>query len=138
MRTEKQTKALLDYLLYLKSALCLVDWTLLLADEPPGNADALACVEPISGRKLATIRLCSDFCSMPADRQTHSLVHELVHLHHISATDIIRIEAASEMSQSTYYVLWSVFKRQMEYCVDGLADAITPMVAPINYGKGKK
>jgi len=133
VRTEHQNKVLLDYIWQLKSELWLVDWTLVLSEESPSSEDTIAMVEPIIGRKRATIYLCSDFCDMSAKKQTHSLVHELIHLHHIPATDIIRLDVAKDLSQSTYDLLWGVFKRQMEYCVDGLADAFSRLVKEIDY-----
>lgn len=138
MRTEHQQKVLLDYIWYLRSELWLVDWTLRLSDENPQDDTAQAMVEPITGRKLAYIYLKKDFCEMSIKEQTHSLVHELIHLHHIPATDIIRLDVAKDLSQSTYDLLWGVFKRQMEYCVDGLADAFSRLVKEIDYTEKSK
>lgn len=131
-----QENRVLEYLSYLKGVMYLNDWSLRLGKNPPKLKDAIAEVEPLEGRKVAYIRLFDGFFEMSEAEQTHSLVHELIHLHHIPATDIIRNDTAPALSQSTYDLLWSCFKRQMEYCVDGLADAFSKLVQEIHYNEG--
>lgn len=131
--TEEQRSVILDYLAYLIEKLRLRDWTIRLSHDHPDNDECNAMIDPVVGRKLATIYLCKDFCSLSEQVQTHSLCHELIHLHHISATDIIRLDLPQQLSQAYYDLLWGTFKRQIEYCVDGLADAFSLLVSPINY-----
>lgn len=132
MRTEHQQFVVFDYLSKLKCVLKLCDWTIDLSDEFCDD-ECNAMIDPVCGRKLATLYLNKSFCDYSVEKQVHSLVHELIHLHHISATDIIRVDLPRHLSQSCYEILWSGFKRQIEYCVDGLADAVCSLVPPIDY-----
>ena len=138
MRTDHQQRVLLDYLGYLRDLLCLSDWTLRLSDENPEEDTTLGMIEPLTGRKVAYIYLKDDFCDMSIEDQTHTLVHELIHLHHISATDIVRIDVEKVISRTAHHLLWGSFMRQMEYCVDGLADAFSRLVKEIDYTEKSK
>lgn len=115
------------YIRHMANQLGLRDWTLTL--ETSGCPDdALACVTPTEGRKLAIIRLCDDWLDLTADDQRHCIAHELIHCHFDSADNIVRLDARPQMSQSAYDVMLAGFVRQMEYGVDGLADAIAPLL----------
>lgn len=124
------------YIALLKRRMCLSDWTIEVVDEQPDNQEAIASVEPLDGRRVAYIRLGSDWLKRSPEKKRYTIVHELVHLHHIPATDIIRLDMLKQLSQSTYDLMWGVFKRQLEYMVDGLSDAIAPLM-PLP-GKGKE
>lgn len=133
--TDKQADIICEYITYLRNQLFLKDWSIKLRLDEHSEEGTHASIEPFVGRKLAILRLCEGFCDLSIKDQTHTLCHELIHLHHIAASDIIRLDLLQELSQSTYNVLLNSFKRQMEYCVDGLADAFSLLVEQIDYNE---
>lgn len=116
------------YARQLADLLHLKDWTILFDQSPPENDDAIASIDPCEGRKVATVHICSDFWEREADEQRQTITHELIHCHHDSASEIVRVDLVKHLSQQAYDILWGGYKRQMEYCVDGLADAIAPFL----------
>lgn len=94
----------------------LSDWTLQF-DEQHSSDGTLASINCCRGRKYATIRLCYDFDQKCGEEQRHTIVHELVHCHlaqlwhHVDPDD--EDEAVTLLG---------------EYAVDGLADAIAPLI----------
>src|SRR5687768_9518251 len=94
--------------------LCLKDWTVRLVEDHPNNMGALAEIEPVDSRRYALMRLCAHWPDMAPEKQRHSIVHELLHLHHIGASDIIRLDMPRHLTQSMYDLLWGGFLRQVE------------------------
>lgn len=123
------------YVRRIADELSLRDWAFRIEFEPPENADALASIEPCEGRKLATLWVCKDFWDKSAEEQRHTIAHEMIHCHHAPASDLIRLDVLKHMGQATYDVLLAAYKRQMEYCVDGLADALAPHLPLPEWGK---
>ena len=105
------------YVRQLADTLRLKDWRIqVLEDLPPENALASCC--PISGRKYADIRLGESFLIDTAAEQRHTIIHELLHCHFGPMSRMI--EAHDGMPPAAMLA--------MEYCVDGLADAIAPLL----------
>ncbi len=115
------------YIRHIANRLGLRDWYLFL-DHKPADDCCTATIEAIEGRKHADIKKKKNWQDLSVDVQRHAIVHEMIHLHFISTKDIIRLDLLRHMSQSAYDVMWDGFKRQMEYGVDGLADAIAPLL----------
>lgn len=133
----KDLKALGVYVRTVADLLALRDWTFEI-DKDPCDDDATATCRPCEGRKVAVISFSADFRNRPADEQRQTVVHELVHCHHASASDIVRLDVVKHLAQSTYDMLWGAFSRQMEYMVDGLADAIAPLMPHVDWPQGGK
>jgi hypothetical protein len=106
------------YCCFLRDKLCLRDWQLLLSEEQPSGENSIASIEPIYGRKFATLRMSEGFLNDTPSEQRHTLVHELLHCHLAPLQRLI--EANNEMTQA--------YKMAIEYAVDGLADAIAPLL----------
>ena len=105
------------YVRQLADILRLKDWRIqVLEDLPPENA--LASCAPVEGRKYANLRLGECFLVDAAEEQRHTIVHELLHCHLGPMTRMI--EAHDGMPPAAMLAL--------EYCVDGLADAIAPLL----------
>lgn len=138
MLNEHQLSVICKYVGYLQDVLYLNDWKIEVSPDESPESGAIGSIDPVEGRRLATLRLCEGFCDMDIADQTNTLCHELIHLHHIGATDIIRLDLLSELSQSSYNILIKSFKRQMEYCVDGLANAFSLLVKQIDYNDESK
>lgn len=128
-------KVLLAYVRSTADALGLKDWTFeVLAD--PCEDDCLAHVNPCEGRRVATICFSGDFRERKQVEQRETVVHELLHCHHVAAADIVRLDLIKQLSQSTYDVLWFGFKRQLEYMVDALASVVAPHLPVIDWPEG--
>lgn len=122
-----------NYLEYLKGILGLSHWTIELSDERPEDPNALGEIWPTEGRCVATLRLHPDFKSYEPEKLASILVHELIHCHFQSACDVVRVDIceAQLLPRATYEVVWTMFKRQVEYGVDGLSTAVASLVKPI-------
>lgn len=138
MRSKAQTKTILAYLARMKATLCLSDWVLRVLDDEFAEYPALASIEPVTGRKLAYLRLCKDFCGMSAEEQSHALAHELMHLHHVNANDVVRVDLRGLLSQAEYDVIYSTYKRQHEYANDEIARSFVKLIPLISYPDKKK
>lgn len=138
MLTAAERKALAAYILERMRELGLREWTIHILSEPPEDEDANASIDPCIGRRVATLRVCPDFRELSRDDQRNAIVHELLHCHHVAATDIIRLDLPRHLAQSTYEILWEGFKRQIEYMVDALADAWAENVPYITWPAPKR
>jgi hypothetical protein len=111
----------------LKTVLRLADWTVEVQDDPADD-DVVASINPVYGRKLATLYLCADWDERPEGEQRHTLVHELIHCHFAVPGDMVRLDLLRHLGQATYEVFWAAFRREVEFAVDGLADAFAPLI----------
>ncbi len=125
--TAEQYRLLQGYVDGLSRMLGLKDWSVNVSDQAPEDTEATAETCPTEGRKHATISLCSGFASLSPEEVRETLVHELPHLHHAAATDVIRIDLweSRAVSHATYATIFGAMRRQMEYAVDGVARAIS-------------
>ena len=108
----------MPYVRQLADMLRLRDWRVEVSEEGPGASDAIASCAPVQGRKYAVIRLAESFLTDPPADQRHTLTHELLHCHF--GPFCRAIESVDAMS--------APISLAMEYCVDGLADAIAPLL----------
>ncbi|MCL5292552.1 MAG: hypothetical protein M1548_08515 [Actinobacteria bacterium] len=118
-----------SYVRQIADLLHLKDWRIRIeVDEAEDFDGFMAVVHPIEGRKRARLILCKEWLELSPEDQRHSIVHELVHCHLAGAGDIVRLDLLKNMSQSSYDIFYGGFKRQIEYAVDGLADAVAPLL----------
>ena len=106
------------YVRRLADIMHLRDWRIEVSEESPTGTDSLASCQPINGRKYAILRISESFLTDTQLEQRHTLIHELLHcqlgpLHRL-------LEANDAMPPSVLLAL--------EYVVDGLADAIAPLL----------
>lgn len=130
-------KELLKYIRAVADDLELRDWTFILSDEPTEN-DSYGYVNPTYGRKVAIIKLCSDFRNLDKEKQRHTIVHELVHCHLESACNMVMSDLEQWLGKQTDQIFYDGFKRQMEYGVDGLAEALAKHQPFIAWPKKEK
>jgi hypothetical protein len=130
-----------------RDRLGLRDWEVILSHETTADnddCDALASIHPTDGRRRAVLRLDRDFREFPPVEQRNALVHELTHLHHRDATDIIRLTLPVALGGVAYNILWENFRQQVELMVDNIAIPIAEMFPvpswpePKRKKKGKK
>jgi hypothetical protein len=106
------------YVRTIADALRLKDWEFDIVQQAPSGDDSIASVQPVYGRKLAILRLSEGFLNDSYVEQRHTLVHELIHCH---AAPLQRLlESEEHMTAGA--------RQAIEYCVDGLADAIAPLL----------
>lgn len=116
------------YLRFLADRLGLRDWTIILKHEVADEPDVYAAINPVEDRKLATIRLAEDFTDRTPDEQRHTLIHELLHCHHVPASDMVRLDLTDHLSQTSYDLFYASFRRHIEYMTDGIADSVAPLM----------
>jgi hypothetical protein len=106
----------------------LADWRVWLMTDPAPDDGCIATILPTEGRKRAQVWLERDWQPRGAEDKRHSLVHELLHLHHRDQTDLIRkgLHESGYLPQSAYDLLWEGFRLATEVMVDEMADVIAP------------
>jgi hypothetical protein len=108
----------LPYLRDVADRLHLRDWRFVIAEDLPNDRDSIATAWCCYGRKYATLRLNDSFLADNRDEQRNTIVHELVHAH--LAPYVRAVETMTNDDK--------VLRLLMEYSVDGLANAIAPLV----------
>lgn len=117
-----------EYIHTLAHSIRLQDWNFIL-DEEPTDVNVAANTTPVYGRRVVIIRLHSDWDNLfTAEEQRHTILHELLHLHHFMVGDLVERDLRSVLSKSTHELLSASFRRQTELMIDSLADAFAPMV----------
>ena len=106
------------YVRQLADILRLRDWRVDVYEDAPSDPTASASCNPIDGRKFAVVRFAESFLNDNAADQRHTIAHELLHCMLGPLTRMI--EAREAMSPE--------MKLTLEYTVDGLADAIAPLL----------
>lgn len=117
--TDPRRQRFAPYLRRLADLLALKDWHVEISDEEADDG-AAATVRWAFGRKQATVWLGAGFLDDSPEEQRHTLAHELIHLHFGPPYDIA-VEGLPDGSASA-------FRRMAEYAVDGMADAIAPLL----------
>lgn len=107
------------YLRLLADRLHLKDWSFVLRDEAPDSADAIAAINCAEGRKYAWCYLSESFLRSSPEDQRHTLIHELLHCH-MAGADHVAARMITEHFQ--------LYRLHCEYAVDGLADALAPLL----------
>lgn len=122
--------ALEAYVSEVRASLRLDAWDVRLADEwPDDGEDVYAQIDPCEQRWIATLRLGSGFWDLPPEDQRNTIVHELLHLHHVRLTDVTRLGAwRHQVGQALYDHLVDQVKREAELMVDALASVLAPFV----------
>jgi hypothetical protein len=115
MPTRRQRWA--TYVRQLADLLRLKDWRIVVNEDLPPE-DSLASCNPVPGRKYAAIRLGESFLTDDRAEQRHTLVHELLHCHLGPLHRLLEAHDATPPS----------VRLALEYTVDGLADAISPLL----------
>lgn len=120
--------ALEAYVSEVRALLRLAHWTLMIPDEWPEEGDeVLAVIVPGDQRYIAHLRLGPGFWGLDPSDQRNSVVHELLHLHHVRLTDAVRLgQWRQQVGQGLYDHLIDQVKREAELMVDALTSVIAP------------
>jgi hypothetical protein len=148
---KKQRKAIEHYVRYCADEMGLRDWTLKVdlrvsdadlreTDDHDGSSEVWgASCDPVRGRKYATIAFGLEVIDglLIDDRRVdfrQTVAHELTHCHFAQLWELLRIDLLEAgISQHVYDVLIKGIERNMEYGVDGVADAIAPRLPLIDW-----
>jgi hypothetical protein len=129
--SKARRRALHRYVERVRNALYLKHWRIDLPDEYPDDSpdEVLAQIDPCDGRYVATIRFGPGFWERDPETARETIVHELLHLHHVRVTDAVRLGAfRDELGQNAYDQLITGLKREAEYMTDVLTSLIAPTV----------
>jgi hypothetical protein len=107
----------LPYIRRIADLMMLKDWRIEISEEHPADGAHASC-EPVQGRKFATLRLSSGFVEGTQHEQRQTVVHELIHCHFGHAWRLLEVN--DHMTTGA--------KMALEYGIDGLADAIAPLL----------
>ena len=115
------------YLWELRDALDLRHWDVFLAAEA-ADEDCNASVHPVEGRWVAAVRLGPDFWNLDDQQKRSVLTHELLHLAHRNAADVVRssLHASGYLPHRAYLLLWEQLRLELELMVDHLTTVIAP------------
>lgn len=91
----------------------------------PASEGCLAEIEATYGQRHAKLSLCKDWDSLPKEEQRNTIVHELVHVHLASLTQLSYdiVEGLNEGALTTARAALSLAE---EYVVDAIAEAWSP------------
>lgn len=129
---KRDRKALRAYIRRVADALALRDWQIdLLAGPAPDGCNGHVSIT--YGRKVAEITVAQDFRTHDPRDQVHTIVHELIHCHLEPACALVHNHLEEHLGKTADKLFWEAFKHQVEYGVDGLADAIAGRFPKIDW-----
>lgn len=105
----------LPYVRRIADLIALKDWRIEIAEDEPSQSYAIANVEPIQGRRFATIRLSNGFFDDKPPSQRDTIIHELIHCHFA-----IYVHAVEKKTKDD-----SVLHMLMEHAVDSIAQGMS-------------
>lgn len=127
--SNERSEALASYIAELRGLMALGHWTVRVVWEYPDREDGSGAIQaeidPTEGRYLACLRLGEGFLGLPAEDTRTTLVHELLHLHHVGLTDVIdRGRTKLLLGEPAHAILADVANREAELMVDSLTSVI--------------
>ena len=126
-----------EYLKELSLLMKLTDWDIRIDWARKADNDNLAEIIATYGQKRAVLRLGRKFLRDTAGDQRHTLVHELVHCHISNIMDLVWTTHDQVLTNKQAKMLEPSFELSMETTVDGIADALAPMM-PLPYWAKKR
>lgn len=122
----QQRKAILAYLQWLQPVLNLNEWTIRLADQTADEGNA-AEIQTIDDSRVATVFLSADFDTYARPDVRRYLIHELLHLHHQEAEQVVT-ELKATLAPGEHRLVAALHRHACEVMVDQLANAIAPLI----------
>ncbi len=119
---------LAQYLKDLSLLMKLTDWDIRVDWSKKADNENLAEIIATYGQKRAILRLGKAFLKDTAGDQRHTLVHELVHCHISNIMDLVWATHDQVLTNKQSKMLEPSFELSMETTVDGIADAVAPMM----------
>jgi hypothetical protein len=129
--SQSEWDALCDYASDIASRLRLCDWRIQIDHARlPDGGDNDATISVIDGKKLAKIKLSYEWQSLDPQGKRYTIVHELIHCHEFSMSRMVEGDLKKTLGEHVHALFWESYKRQLELMVDGIADAIAPLMPP--------
>lgn len=121
--------ALHEYVKEVRRLLFLQHWRIDLPNEWPDVEDVSAQIVPVEGRYLATLRFGEGFWSQSPDEARATITHELLHLHHVRLSDVVREgEYRHELGRSLYEHLYDQVRHESELMTDALTSLVVELL----------
>ncbi len=114
------------YIRHLANLLGLRDWTITFQAEPVVE-DKQGQVQCIYGRKQAMIKLAWDASHQDPEKVRHTVVHELLHCHLDPISRVVE-NVETNLGEALYGVVRCSHRDAIEWAVDGIADAVAPLL----------
>jgi hypothetical protein len=118
--TKEQHETLCKYVRDMQVTMRLADWQIIVEMKPTEDGTA-ATIDIMDTRKVAVMCVAEDFFEDPPEKQRHTIVHELLHVHlwlmYCAAGD-----CEEAMTKSGYQQFLRGLDRGLEIAVDGIAD----------------
>lgn len=121
---KKDRQELGKYIRHIANEMELRDWHINLPNKDPQRETADAEVRPTYGRKYASIFLRDSIRDMDLEYIRYMIVHELTHLHFAVLQDQAEDDLNHVISSGEEHMFFQNFKRNVEYTIDGCAQAI--------------
>lgn len=131
--TKKDREALLDYTRWIADEIGLRDWAFEFPGGEPDNENWGADVECLPGRKVANIRFRGDCREWDLDTLRATICHELVHCHLAPLQHQCENDLDGLLGRPSAEVFFNGFRRNLEYAVDAVAEAIAPHMPLIEW-----
>lgn len=121
--TDAQWEALGGYIRTVADSLGLRDWQFSVKREPCDD-DSQAEILCTYGRKHAEVRVGADWMDCEPTRQRLVVVHELLHCHLDPIGKLAHNDLPQVLGQPASALLAEVVQRDIEFAVDGIAEAV--------------
>lgn len=134
--TPDQRRVLEQYTYDAGLALGLSAWSVRVAFKDYAEVDGNECVAMHScdtGTLHATITYTPRILDQEPHDQVHTVVHELLHCHTAEMWHQVYDDLDGPLGMESHVLFVASFKRSMERCVDGLADALAPALELIEW-----
>lgn len=113
---------------FVQDHLALKDWHFLLADAETPEDEYEADIACTYGRKSARIRVGPDLYGYDRARRLGIIAHELLHAHFHHPQHLAESAVLTLGSTQVYGAWHEGWKQALEYAIDGVADALAPML----------
>lgn len=115
---------------WILTCLRMANWRVDLSPEP-SDEDAIAEVNCVEGRHVATVALASDWKDRPDEERMNAVIHEMMHVVHYRLTHHMysHLEKGGFVPDATREIMWEGTRIEAEFMADHLAGAFSQWVA---------
>lgn len=113
-----------EYTRQIAVSMGLGGWTIEQSADPASDG-CFAEIEPTYGQRHAKLALCPNWDDLPPEEQRDTIVHELLHVHLASLTQLA-FDIVQELDPAAAKVAQAALNLAEEYVVDAMAGAWSP------------
>lgn len=121
--SKARQRAVAGYVKTIRDKLLLSHWTVRLIEEQP-EAEAWASVEGVANRYIVNLRVSPDTFDEPPARVRVVFLHEVLH---ITLMFVFDAPVKTELGQNAFDTFTEAYKRELEYEIDLLTEALAPL-----------